>query len=536
MLQSQIRSSQRGTVKLVILALLALAWPTFARAQGTIIPFSPQYFTDTNGLPCSGCKLYTYAAGTTTPQATYTVVTLTVGMENANPVVISSGGWPTTGYIYLSATSYKFVLTTSADVTIWTRDNQTSIPTTSGNTDITGTAGEALAAGDLAYLSDGSGSLTAGRWYKADADFFYGSIHPTLGFVPTAIAGAATGSIRTAGTVTLSGLTAGSTYYVSGTAGGLTATAPANVRRVGQAISTTSLVVDFGPAWILDAGQALNEMGGRLTLTTAVPVTTADVTAAGTIYYTPYKGNRVTLFDGTRWKTYSFSELSLALTCTASKPYDVWLYDNAGTLTLETLVWTNDTTRATALVLQNGVFVKTGATTRRYVGSFYCDSGGNTTTDSLTKRSLYNYYNRVRRAMQKSDANATWNYTIATLRQARADATNQLDFIVGVAEDEVFADLRTSFKSDGATRFVNVGIGLDSTTAFATGNISPVTQAQVAATWTPATATYRGFPAAGRHTLVWLEASEAVGTTTWGGNPTANGFATISAISGDIWD
>ncbi len=47
--------------------------------------------------------------------------------------------------------------------------------------------------------------------------------------------------------------------------------------------------------------------------------------------------------------------------------------DSSGTPTLEALVWTNDTTRATALVRQDGVWSKTGALTRRYLGTVRVD-------------------------------------------------------------------------------------------------------------------------------------------------------------------
>lgn len=54
--------------------------------------------------------------------------------------------------------------------------------------------------------------------------------------------------------------------------------------------------------------------GGRLTLTTQVPVTTSNVTAATTLYYMPFMGDRIALFDGTSWGVYSFSEKSIKLT------------------------------------------------------------------------------------------------------------------------------------------------------------------------------------------------------------------------------
>jgi hypothetical protein len=80
-------------------------------------------FSDNNGVPLSGGLLYTYAAGTTTPQTTYTSNT---GLTfNANPIVLDSAG-RVSGEIWLTdAVSYKFVLKTSAGVTIGTYDNVT---------------------------------------------------------------------------------------------------------------------------------------------------------------------------------------------------------------------------------------------------------------------------------------------------------------------------------------------------------------------------------------------------------------------------
>jgi hypothetical protein len=82
-----------------------------------------QAFTDA-GDPAVGWKLYTYAAGTTTPIATYTTAAGTT--PNANPVVLNARGEAT---IYFTAgTAYKLVLKTAADVTVWTEDNVTIDP------------------------------------------------------------------------------------------------------------------------------------------------------------------------------------------------------------------------------------------------------------------------------------------------------------------------------------------------------------------------------------------------------------------------
>jgi len=124
---------------------------------------------------------------------------------------------------------------------------------------------------------------------------------------------------------------------------------------------------------------------GRLSLVSGDPVNAAGTASASTVYFSPYLGNRISLYDGTRWKMYSFTERSIALSgLTASLPYDVWIYDNAGTLTLEILAWSTTTARATALVLQDGVWCKTGALTRRYLGTFAARRAGRRPATALS--------------------------------------------------------------------------------------------------------------------------------------------------------
>jgi hypothetical protein len=85
-----------------------------------------QQFFDNNGVILSGGKLYTYAAGTTMPQTTYTSVSgLTA---HTNPIILNSAGRVATGEIWVTVgETYKFVLKTSADVTLVTWDNITGI-------------------------------------------------------------------------------------------------------------------------------------------------------------------------------------------------------------------------------------------------------------------------------------------------------------------------------------------------------------------------------------------------------------------------
>lgn len=257
----------------------------------------------------------------------------------------------------------------------------------------------------------------------------------------------------------------------------------------------------------------------RLTLTSATPVATSDVTGATTIYCTPYRGNKIALYDGTNWNIRSSAEFSIALgTLTSGKPYDVFCYDNSGTPTLEILAWTNDTTRATSLTRQDGVLVKSGAATRRYLGTFYTTST-TTTEDSIANRYLWNYYNRVSRQMQRFETTVTWTYTTATFRQANANSANQLNFVVGVSEDMVSAELMVRVSNSNANvQFVG-GIGLDSTSAEAsTGYLRGEQYTQVSSINMSQRASFNAQVAAGRHYLAWLEYSLASGTSTWVGN------------------
>ena len=93
-----------------------------------LAPLPIQQFKDGNGNPLAGGLLYTYAAGTSTAQSTYTDST---GVSaNTNPIVLNSRGeaavWLTGGL------AYKFILQDAAANLIWSVD-QISSPVIGGN-------------------------------------------------------------------------------------------------------------------------------------------------------------------------------------------------------------------------------------------------------------------------------------------------------------------------------------------------------------------------------------------------------------------
>lgn len=278
---------------------------------------------------------------------------------------------------------------------------------------------------------------------------------------------------------------------------------------------------------------------GRLSLTSGTPVTTADVTAATSVFFEPYRGYQCAVYDGSAtWLGRTFTELSVSIAgFAANSNFDVWLYDSSGTLTLETLVWSSDTARATALTTQNGVLVKSGATTRRYLGTFRTTGTVGQTEDSLAKRFVWNYNNRVTRGLRVMDPTDTWNYTINTWRQADAavvSTQNQLAFVCGFGECYVKSGIRAYASNATTTQVVNIAVGVDSTTAPTSGNIGLDGRLTASSAITPMSTTYEAYSAVGYHFWAWLEIdTTATGTTTWYGD---NSLPTLlqSGIFGSI--
>lgn len=83
---------------------------------------------DANGNPLSGGLLYTYTAGTLTPQATYTDAG--AGTPNANPVVLDAAG---RANVWIGTTAYRVILKDSGGTTIYDVDNIKSAAGTVGD-------------------------------------------------------------------------------------------------------------------------------------------------------------------------------------------------------------------------------------------------------------------------------------------------------------------------------------------------------------------------------------------------------------------
>jgi hypothetical protein len=106
---------------------------------------------DNSGVPLSGGLVYTYAAGTLTPLATYT--TQGGGTPNANPVVLDSGGRAS---IWLGTSAYRIIVKTSAGVTLTDDDNITAVGADAANftTNLAAYSGSSL----VGFIQSGTGA------------------------------------------------------------------------------------------------------------------------------------------------------------------------------------------------------------------------------------------------------------------------------------------------------------------------------------------------------------------------------------------
>lgn len=191
--------------------------------------------------------------------------------------------------------------------------------------------------------------------------------------------------------------------------------------------------------------------GGRLTLESGVPISTTDQAAKTNIYYTPAVHNVIVLWDGASWVPIEFTEYTLALgTLTASKNYDVFAYLSSGALALEVLVWTDDSTRATAVTLQDGRYCKSGDKTRLLLGTFYTSST-TTTEDTENNRLVGNVYNKRRRFVNATSL-TSHTYTTVTMRESNAGTgVVRGNFVTSIGPEQIDTSLMVTMSRTGGS-------------------------------------------------------------------------------------
>tara|TARA_R110000868_G_scaffold239891_2_gene494383 strand:+ start:99 stop:1040 length:942 start_codon:yes stop_codon:yes gene_type:complete len=250
-------------------------------------------FFDNLGIPLAGGLLYTYTAGTTTPQATYTSNAGTIA--NANPIVLDAAG-RTANEVWLTVgVAYKFVLQTPAAVTIGTYDNVSGINDSTGATTLgTVTTGvwNATPIG-AAYGGTGLTSIAARSVPVANVANTYTTVTPAAGQSIRINAGNTAWEAYTPGGATSVGLSAPAIFTVTNSpvtsTGTLTlsysgtALPPANGGTGLTAVGTTgNVLTSDGTAWV-SSPVTIPTSGGVGTIIFAQYSIASDITFGSTV-------------------------------------------------------------------------------------------------------------------------------------------------------------------------------------------------------------------------------------------------------------
>ena len=218
------------------------------------------------------------------------------------------------------------------------------------------------------------------------------------------------------------------------------------------------------PAKFGDLLDATN--GFRVTTESGVPVSTSDRTAQSTLYLTPHTGNAIALYDGTRWHVRESAEVSLALSgLTSGRPYDLYAYWTGSAVALEALAWTSTTARATAVERLDGLWVKSGATTRRLVATFYTTST-TTTADATNQRFIENVSNPVLRHLRAFD-NTSHTYNNTTVRSFNG-VDLKAEYVNALARPVFLIAGLGSIATTVDGQLTRIGVGIDSVTVIST--------------------------------------------------------------------
>lgn len=268
---------------------------------------------------------------------------------------------------------------------------------------------------------------------------------------------------------------------------------------------------------------------GRLTLTSVSPVMTSTVSGATSIYYTPYNGRNVPLYNGSSFtmtdvggelsQTTNDSTKSPAA-CTTNSNYDLFVWDDGGTKRCTRgPAWSTDTSRGTGAgtteltrvagiwlnannisngpAAQRGTFVGTIRTNGSSQVDWIYGVSGSPPTAAV--HNVWNAYNRIAMGCGFGENTSSWTISQTTWREVNSRTTFEIRYVCGLAENPVTASYYATGTGGASTAF-SIGIGIDTTSTptgiigigLAASNMNPV-------------AAYEGVPGIGYHFLAAIE-------------------------------
>lgn len=197
-----------------------------------------KFFAADGITPLANGKIYTYSAGSLTPQSAYTNA---AGTPATNPIILDATGEAT---IYLATSLvYRFIVKTSADVTLDDVDDIKATPTTFGTSDIDNlaitTAKINANAVTYAKMVDMTGAGFVGKSTSGSGDPEECTFSSDFSFTGTAIKTTTTERVSsitiTAGAITLD--LSADNYRTLSLTSNITAITFSNVPAAGRAIT-----------------------------------------------------------------------------------------------------------------------------------------------------------------------------------------------------------------------------------------------------------------------------------------------------------
>ncbi len=296
-----------------------------------------------------------------------------------------------------------------------------------------------------------------------------------------------------------------STGPIALTSGCITATNPVSVVYSSSAAAFLLLTPCAPASGGGTLAAAIPQPQGYLTLSSdsSNPIVTADTLASTNVYYTPYVGNGVPIWNGTSYVIFAISQLTLALSGSnlGNTIYDVFIFSNSGTPAVVTgPAWTSSAagtgargTGAGTTQLQrvSGLWVNavqiTGnngassftipANQATYVGSILIDQTAGQVSTYLSwgqnrKWGVWNAYNRAPLQLQAGDPTASWANTAVGWRASNSTPGNAITTLTGLPEQSVaciFDQFSKKTTSNTNANTLSTGIAINAGTITPTG-------------------------------------------------------------------
>lgn len=199
----------------------------------------------------------------------------------------------------------------------------------------------------------------------------------------------------------------------------------------------------------------LSPVSGQMLSSSFYPV---DATGS-ILYYSPLHGNKISLYNGSAWEMINFSHTAISGLAN-NVVYDIFGFKNQlSLLSLEAVAWSNPSTRSANISSLNSVYVKTGDSTRKYLGTV-CFSGG-MFSDTVQNRHVWNLYNqRDKMLVNSTDTSSSTSWTYSTNSWRHLSGTRfPVTIVNGIASNND-VDLKATVYYAGDSVSINYAIGI----------------------------------------------------------------------------